>query len=163
LLERTTADRRRQKLEIKRGASGNRSELGGFSGHQTVVPRPSRRFACNHRIIWSEVKNAGHPIPLRSRRPLFCPTLRSSSNHPGLITKLRARMVDFNNPVTITREYCAFFTFPSCSGACSPNLLVCLRLRNSVACEALACPGWRIYVSLPAPPCFPSVIVILRL
>jgi hypothetical protein len=34
-------------------------------------------------------------------------------------------------------------------------LPVCLRLPNSVACEALACPEWCIYVSHPALPCFP--------
>ena len=101
---------------------------------------------------------------LRSVGHFFLPTLRSSSI-PGLITKLRARMVDYNNPVTITREYFTAQSFPSLSGsvACRLNLTVCLRLRNSVTCEALACRGWYIYVSLPALPCFPSVTVILRL
>ena len=71
-------------------------------------------------------------------------------------------MVDYNNPATISQEYCAF-TFPSRSGARSPNLPTCPRLRNSVACEALACPGWCVYVSLPALPCLPLVTVVLRL
>ncbi len=63
-------------------------------------------------------------------------------------------MVDYHNPVTITREYCAF-TFPP--GDRSLHLPVVVVLRNSVACEALACSRWRIHVSLPDLPRFPSV------
>jgi hypothetical protein len=58
---------------------------------------------------------------------------------------------------------CVRSTFPFGPGACSPNLPVCLRLSNSVACEALACLRWHIYVSLPTLLCLPLVTVVLRL
>lgn len=143
--EKSVGERReRQRTAVETEVNGSTLGLAAVRTPSMSFPGPAGACAA---IInaWA----SGHA-------PFFCPAFRLSI-HP---VELGAKMVDYHNPVTITEEYCAF-TFPSGSGACSLDLLFCLR--NSVACEALACPGWYIYASLPALPCFPSVILILRL
>jgi hypothetical protein len=103
------------------------------------------------------VKNAGQCAIRAPVSHLFFLTLRRGSFLPGWWTTT-IQLPSLGNTVRSPA-----FTFPFGSGVCGPNLPVFLRLPNSVACEALACPGWYIYVSLPTLPCYPSVTVILRL
>jgi hypothetical protein len=55
-------------------------------------------------------------------------------------------MVDFHNPVTMAREFGAY--------ALSSGSGDYYRSFNSGICKSLARPGWCIYVSCPAVPCF---------
>jgi hypothetical protein len=54
-------------------------------------------------------------------------------------------MVNYNDPLTITKDFGAY-TFRSSFGGWQPDLLV--GLFNRGGCEALAPHGWCIYVSL---------------
>jgi hypothetical protein len=58
-------------------------------------------------------------------------------------------MVNYHNPVTIEKEFCAYAFLPGVSGL-QPDLPVCPF--DSDAREVVAPCGWYIYVSLPVLP-----------